>query len=157
MRDDEYFAIKTRAAAVFRKIPNVTAIGLGGRERDGRPTGEIVIKVFVNRKKPPHEVPPGEMIPAQFEGVPTDVVEMGLPVPNLDPVPGSVVPPSPNEMEVELSDPLEGGTVLVTGNSPRGTLGCFLRDKEDGTAVYALTNAHVVADEGKITLSRRFL
>jgi hypothetical protein len=157
MRDDEYFAIKTRAAAVLRKIPNVTAIGMGGRERDGRPTGEIVIKVFVNRKKPPHEVPPGEMIPSHFEGVPTDVVEMGPPVPNLDPVPGSVVPPSPNEMEVLLSDPLEGGTVLVAGNSPRGTLGCFLRDKEDGTAVYALTNAHVVADEGKITLSRRFL
>jgi hypothetical protein len=159
MRDDEYFAIKARAAAVFRKIPNVTAIGLGGREREGRPTGEIVIKVFVNRKKLRHDVPPAEMIPSHFEGVPTDVVEMGSPVPNLDPVPGSVLPPSPNEMEVELSDPLEGGTVLLAGGTPRGTLGCFLRDKEDGTAVYALTNAHVVADEttGRLSLSRRFL
>ncbi|HEY1307860.1 MAG TPA: trypsin-like peptidase domain-containing protein [Vicinamibacterales bacterium] len=157
MRDDEYFAIKTRAAAVFRKIPNVTAIGLGGREREGRPTGEIVIKVFVKRKKPPHEVPPREMIPPQFQGVATDVVEMGTPVRHLDPVPGSVVPPL-EDSEMVLTDPLEGGTILGMEPKASGTLGCFLRDKEDGTAIYALTNAHVVDDdERKISLSRRIL
>ena len=156
MRDDEYFAIKTRAAAVFRKIPNVTAIGLGGRERDGRPTGEIVIKVFVSQKKPPHDIPPGEMIPAHFEGVPTDVVEMGPPVPHLDPVPGSVVPGG--AMEMGRTDPLQGGIILGVEPETNGTLGCFLRDKEDSTAVYALTNGHVVDDnERRISLSRRIL
>jgi hypothetical protein len=62
MRDDEYFAIKRRAAAVFLKIPDVTAVGLGARERNGGRTGEVAIKVFVKRKKPANEVPPEEMI-----------------------------------------------------------------------------------------------
>ena len=77
MRDEEYFAIKDRAAAALRRIPHVTGVGIGGRERNGRPTGEIVIKVFVERKKPAADVPAEEMIPASFEGVSTDVVEMG--------------------------------------------------------------------------------
>jgi hypothetical protein len=155
MRDDEYFAIKTRAAAVLRKIPHVTAIGMGGRERDGRPTGEIVIKVFVNRKKPPHEVPPGEMIPSQFEDVPTDVVAMTPPVPHLDPVPGSVAPGG--DLDMDKTEPLEGGIILGVEPNGNGTLGCFLRDKNDGT-VYGLTNAHVLDDATrKISQSRRIL
>ena len=155
MRDDEYFAIKTRAAAVFRKIPNVTAIGLGGRERDGRPTGEIVIKVFVTRKKPVDEVPPGEMIPSHFEGVPTDVVEMTSPVPQLDPVPGSVAPGG--ALDMQKTDPLEGGMILGVEPDTNGTLGCFVRDTNDGT-VYGLTNAHVLDDNhGKTSQSQRIL
>src|SRR5262245_16232779 len=97
MRDEEYFAIKDRASAVLLKIPHVTAVGIGGGERNGQPTGEIVIKVFVERKKPRGEVPPSEMIPASFEGVAIDVVEMGLPVPGA-PVPGAVVDFDPDKL-----------------------------------------------------------
>ena len=49
MTDERLIAVKMRAAAEFRKIPGVTGVGLGGRERDGRPTGELVIKVFVRQ------------------------------------------------------------------------------------------------------------
>jgi hypothetical protein len=161
MRDDEYIAIKERAAAALKKIPDVTAVGLGGRERAGRPTGEIVIKVFVKRKKPAAEVPPDQLIPASFEGVPTDVVEMGPMVPHLDEVPGAH---HPEDMPGDNThtNPLEGGMLLgcraPDHHGKTGTLGCLARDKADGTAVYALTNQHVVADsEGKISLSRPFL
>ena len=34
MRDEEYFAIKDRAAARLLRIPHVTGVGIGGRERE---------------------------------------------------------------------------------------------------------------------------
>ena len=68
MRDDEYFAIKDRAAAQLLRIPHVTGVGIGGRERGGVPTGEVVIKVFVLRKLPATEVPPEQLIPAIVRG-----------------------------------------------------------------------------------------
>ena len=154
MRDDEYSAIKDRAARTLLDIPGVNAVGLGGRETAGQATGERAIKVFVTRKKPAGEVAPAELIPRSFEGVPIDVVEGGpfrraagptqdIPVTFLD---------------VNPSDPLRGGVSLATEGTPGvGTLGCFLTDKNDATAVYALTNHHVVAKAGKLSRSRRVL
>jgi hypothetical protein len=154
MRDDEYFAIKERAAAVLLKIPHVTAVGLGGRERNGQPTGEIVIKVFVDRKRPRDEVPSDELIPASFEGVATDVVEMGPPR-LLAPVPGAVAPAA-MPMEIVRTIPLRGGIGLTIEGVGEGTMGCLLRDKDDGTAVYGLTNHHVVTND-RLSLSRRIM
>ena len=102
MRDEEYFAIKERAAAQLLKLPHVNAVGFGGRRRNGQPTGEIVIKVFVTRKKPAHEVPPEELIPESFEGVATDVVEMG-PLTYIQ-TPGAV---NPDTREFDLADESE--------------------------------------------------
>jgi hypothetical protein len=42
---------KERVARQLMSLPRVTGAGIGGRERDGRPTGEIVIKVLVARKR----------------------------------------------------------------------------------------------------------
>jgi hypothetical protein len=44
-------ALKQRAAARLMELPGVTAVGLGGRERTGEPTGEIVLK-GVRRAQP---------------------------------------------------------------------------------------------------------
>jgi hypothetical protein len=79
--DDQLIELNDRAAAKFLTIPGVTAVGLGGLERGGRPTGEVVLKVFVERKRSATELTPGELLPAQFEGVGVDVVE--LPEPTL--------------------------------------------------------------------------
>jgi hypothetical protein len=38
--DEKLFAIKDRAVEQLFRIPGVTAVGLGGRVCDGRPTGE---------------------------------------------------------------------------------------------------------------------
>ena len=65
----ELDAIKDRAADRLLAVPGVTGVGIGGRERGGRPTGELVIKVFVADKRPADEVPPGELVPPAFEGV----------------------------------------------------------------------------------------
>ena len=82
MADEELIELKERAAAEFLRVPGVTAVGLGGRERDGRPTGEVVLKVFVERKRPAAELTPGQLLPPEFEGLGVDVVE--LPEPSLE-------------------------------------------------------------------------
>lgn len=52
-------------------LPNVQGVGLG--EKGGQPA----IKVFVSRKVPKDALAENEMVPAQLDGVPTDVEEVG--------------------------------------------------------------------------------
>jgi len=147
--DEELHAIKDRAAARFGALPGVTGVGLGGRVRGGELVEELVLKVYVDRKRAPGEVPGDQLIPAEFEGLPTDVVEM--------PGTGQLIqaaPPPPtgkSAVPIALADgdryrPLRGGTQMmpdITG-AGRGTLGCFMVTPGDPSKVYALTNWHVV-------------
>lgn len=142
--DAELFAIKDRAAERFLAIPGVTAVGLGGRERAGRPTGEVVIKVFVADKRRPHEVSPDELIPPEFEGVPTDVVPMGRLELTQGPPLGKPTVPQVN-VDLSRQRPLVAGCGVqneLTG-ALLGTLGCFLRHTSDTNKVYLLTNFHI--------------
>jgi hypothetical protein len=56
---------------------NVLGVGVGFRRRAGRPTGEICLIVMVRRKRPAHELAAGDLIPAEIDGVPVDVHEVG--------------------------------------------------------------------------------
>ena len=152
MADEELIELKERAAAQFLDVPGVTAVGLGGRERDGRPTGEVVLKVFVERKRPAAELTPGQLLPPEFEGIGVDVVELPEPTLEVDPA-----PPQPGSPGTTVSDldpieyrPLKGGArvQISLGDAGLGTLGCFLTDPADPAKVYALTNFHVVEAEG---------
>ena len=74
--EEELFAIKERAAAQLMSIPGVTAVGLGGRARAGELIDELVLKVYVAEKRPPEALDPAELVPPEFEGIPTDVEQM---------------------------------------------------------------------------------
>ena len=142
--DRELLDLKDRAAATLLAIPSVTAVGIGGRWRDGAPTGELVLKVYVEEKRPAAEVPPDELVPAQFEGLPTDVERLAREgIPSLAP-PGALTDPEPDEARRR---PLIGGCRLEVALSHGGwgTLGCLLVDPDDPDNVYALTNWHVLA------------
>jgi hypothetical protein len=153
--------VKDRAAALFLTIPGVTAVGLGGRERDGRPTGEVVLKIFVARKRPAEDLTPGETLPPQFEGVGVDVCEMpegaeevATAGPEVAPPPQPAPPPGSPEISLDDRDqnkyrPLRGGGRLqiALNGSTGGTLGCLLWNTADANKIYALTNYHVVVPE----------
>ncbi|MFF3713055.1 hypothetical protein [Streptomyces phaeochromogenes] len=153
MADEHLLALKERAAAQLMRIPGVTGVGLGGRERAGRPTGEIVLKVFVRRKRPLAELTPSRTLPPQFEGVGVDVSELSGVTPDTDPLPPED-PLTPGastttnfDWDTKRYRPLVGGGRLqadVIGVG-RGTLGCLLVHSTDPSKVYALTNYHVVA------------
>lgn len=153
MPGDDLSAIKERAAEVLMRLPGVTAVGIGGRERGGRIGGDLVIKVFVADKRPLDEVPPGERIPAEFEGVPTDVVPMDVgELLNAPAPPVTTAPPGKPEVpESDLDDrrwrPLVGGARIQATHPGAGfgTLACFLQDPVVPGLIYALTCWHVVA------------
>lgn len=56
---------------------NVVAVGVGYRRRGGVQTREVCIVVSVKKKVPVSELKPRDVIPAQIENVPVDVLETG--------------------------------------------------------------------------------
>lgn len=146
--DQELFAIARRAAKAFAALPNVHAVGIGGRERGGKPTGEIVLKVFVTRKLSREQLDSGSRIPAAFEGVPTDVIRVGLPVPNAAP-PGAAPLDTYEEREAHRDRarerPLRGGSLIMPNDdSGVGTMGFIIEVLEDNRMVFGVTNHHVI-------------
>src|SRR5262249_32823966 len=56
----------------------VVGVGYGPKERDGHLLdGELVIVVYVVRKKDEDELDPEDVIPSMISDVPTDVVKIG--------------------------------------------------------------------------------
>jgi len=146
----ELEALSARAYQAMRRYPNVHAVAIGNRMRGGRTVKELVLAVFVSRKLGQSDLAPDDIIPSEFEGIPTDVVEMGQPklLLELGEVPG---------VESANSDstkhrPLKGG-MQISGSpltSPRGqgTMGFFVREKgKDPRQGMGVTNWHVLFDK----------
>jgi len=94
--DEAYQELKEAHAAVVKefldpetKLPNVIGLGIGVRlvggdpERGiiGEPTGEPALQVLVTRKLPREALADNELIPPELAGKPTDVNEVGRPMP----------------------------------------------------------------------------
>lgn len=56
---------------------NIVGVGLSERVSAGRPIGEPGISVYVVRKAPPDHVEPQALVPKDYEGIATDVIESG--------------------------------------------------------------------------------
>ncbi|HEX9893178.1 MAG TPA: hypothetical protein VGA78_04610 [Gemmatimonadales bacterium] len=157
--EEEYRALAKRAAEQLLKLPGVHSVGIGGRVRHGQPTGELVVKVFVTRKMSPDELPPNARVPPDIEGLPTDVEECP-PFENK----AGLVPakrPFPDTTQAYLGGdkdrvrPVKGGTELqAKDGGSAGTLGFMARVPADPKRIMAVTNHHVLFDEGPATLGR---
>lgn len=112
---------------------NVIGCGIGYKIREGVVTSELSLIVSVTHKVHPSALAPEDLIPAQIDGVPTDVVELGVlrafqgPRDRWRPV----VPPG-----------VSIGHLHVTA----GTFGCLVRR---GSELFILSNNHVLADLNK--------
>ena len=69
--------VKRRHERELLSKPNVVGVGVGFMSRDGRVTDEVGIVVSVSRKLPASALRPEDVIPANLEGVPVDVVQSG--------------------------------------------------------------------------------
>ena len=127
----------------LRSIPGVTHVSVGLKEKNGKATDQLCIRVYVREKKDPKEIPAGERIPAEINGVPTDVNTVGT-----------------FEFQLDSAEyrPIKGGIQITNriiglndaGNGTqmsRGTMGCVAVDKTDNSAVL-LTNWHVLTANG---------
>jgi hypothetical protein len=56
---------------------NVVGVGVGLRHRRGKATEEVALVVLVRRKLPRDMLAPEDVVPAEIEGVPVDVQEVG--------------------------------------------------------------------------------
>lgn len=69
--------VKARHEARLMKKANVIGVGVGFRERGGKPTDEVALIVNVTRKLSGDQVAPEDLIPSEIEGVAVDVHETG--------------------------------------------------------------------------------
>ena len=140
-------AIKERLAAGaegrLRSIPGVTHVSVGLKQKAGRATDQLCIRVYVRDKRNPRDIPAAEMIPAEIDGVATDV---------------NMVATFEFQTDNTRYRPIKGGVQITNriigagaaGASPqivRGTLGCVALDNTD-KAELLLSNWHVLTANG---------
>jgi hypothetical protein len=131
------------AEARLRQIPGVIHVSVGLRERGGAITDDHAIRVYVREKQPLDEVAPAERIPAEIDGVPTDVNVVGefrfaADNARYRPLVGGI---QITNRIIDVNDTMTGTQLH------RGTLGCFATRTSDGSQVL-LSNWHVLAANG---------
>jgi hypothetical protein len=122
--------------------PGVYHVAVGVKERNGKATGEVGFRVYVEEKLPEQQLPPDARIPAEIGGVKTDV--------NLPPR------REPAMSDETMHRPILGGIKVGNGFSflkagqptlEAGTLGCIGTNRRDKSISF-LTNWHVVFAAG---------
>lgn len=70
-------AVKQRVQAELMKKRNVTGVGIGFKETDGKKTAELCLVILVTKKMGPSQLASKDMIPAAIDGIVTDVKAVG--------------------------------------------------------------------------------
>ena len=140
---DAHRATLERARAQLSKIDGVVSVGFAQKHTAGSYRDVLAIAVFVREKKPLETLAPGQRVPAEIEGIPTDVrvVQAG----------GKLVCNNSNAY-----DTIQGGIQIVPdikaadSGYDKGTLGCIVRRRGDTGRenVYLLTCKHVLYASG---------
>ncbi|HEX5103001.1 MAG TPA: trypsin-like serine protease [Pirellulaceae bacterium] len=125
-----------KAAKPWTEGKGIQGVGIGEKITDGEQLDEVVLKVYVDQKKPKSQldnpVPKKVLMPGLDEEVSTDVEEIGR------------MEKEPNTARIRPAVPGFGvGHVDITV----GTFGCLVR-KKGQKSLYILSNSHVLADEG---------
>lgn len=136
--------LRLRAEAEFKKIPGVVGVGFGLKEIGGKLTEGQALRVYVVEKKTPDELSTEEIIPSEFEGIPTDVIRLPR---------GT----SFGTEDTQRHSPLIGGITISNlksagGSVGIGTLGFFATiDGASGPDnVVCVTNNHVLDQNGAV-------
>ncbi|MFI6002492.1 DNA/RNA non-specific endonuclease [Streptomyces sp. NPDC051366] len=161
--------IRTRGSS-YLSDPNVSSIGIGYKEKNGKRSKELALQFTVDKKVRPEGVRDvGSVeIPAVIDigggvEVPTDVVQRSYKPHFL------VVPEAQTPERQKRVDPVRPGVSVGNVKVSAGTLGCIVFDKNDGSTC-VLSNWHVLngrkgvpgdevvqpgtADDSRIALNR---
>src|SRR5688572_23346912 len=134
----------------YLKDPNITSVGIGYKNKDGKPTKELAVQFTVGKKAKPEDLEHlgTKSIPESFEiagvKVPTDVIQRKYTKEYQ-----LVSEIQTNDRKKRLNPILPGSSVGHVRETA-GTIGCIVYDKMNGTP-YILSNWHVLnGPEGKI-------
>jgi Trypsin len=135
-----------RAARRWTRGKGIQGLGIGEKITDGAKLDQLVLKIYVDRKKPrtrvKNVVPERFTLPGLAVEIPTDVEEIG------------VVKLEANTARVR---PALAGCSVAVGKSASGTFGCLVHKRGDDRPLYVLSNSHVLADEGTGTVGDKIL
>ncbi len=70
-------AVKAAYEEELLRKANVVGVGIGYRQRKGKPSDELAIIVSVTHKVPREELAPEDVIPSELDGIPVDVQAVG--------------------------------------------------------------------------------
>lgn len=117
--------------------PNVVGVGMGYKESMGEISDTLCVIAMVHQKVPRAGLAEEALIPAELNGVRTDVIQVGHLV--------------ALEERSDRFRPVPGGVSVEHYKVTAGTLGCVVRDSESGEKLI-LSDNHVLANsnEGKI-------
>lgn len=122
--------------ALFQKA-NVVGMGIGFKETRAVKTEQLSVVVLVKQKLPGTQLRPEDLVPAQIEGVPTDVREVGELWALQD--------------RRDLWRPAPGGVSIGHFAITAGTLGTLVRDRK-GEGLLILSNNHVLANSNDASI-----
>ena len=134
---------KSGAENELLKIPGVNAVDVGYKYVNGQRTNEISIRVHVSKKR--KTVDKKDMIPAEINGIKTDVIEGTY---EAQIVSHKKILNVDAQADTVKYRPLKGGISIgpdrsVGGYIYAGTLGCLVTDNTNGHTVM-LSNFHVM-------------
>lgn len=156
---------KTRSMSVASAMAsagrNVHAVGIGRKITEGKTEALKCVRIYVVQKLARSLMAPRDIIPAEVNGVPTDIIEAEPPFafaakkassakarrPRISTAATSVVPCSQNRRKSHR--PIVAGISAGHRDITAGTLGCFCKSKKssDDTAQwFVLSNNHVFAN-----------
>ncbi len=121
---------QSHAEAIMSKT-NVVGVGIGYKISRGIVTDTESIMVLVRRKVPQTALTPDMIVPPSYEGVPTDVVEIG--------------DVRALQTRTDRWRPVPGGVSISHFKVTAGTFGAVVRDRTTGTRLI-LSNNHVLAN-----------
>jgi hypothetical protein len=122
--------------ALLRK-QNVVGVAAGYRFSGGQPTDEPAVAVLVQQKKPVAALSADDLVPAEIDGVRTDVYEVGY------------LQAQQQTMGLRSEvRPIPGGVSIGHFKVTAGTLGVMVRDRTTGDR-FLLSNNHVLANSNE--------
>ena len=121
-------AMAATAESGLNGLGNIVGVGIGEKEVDGYPTGQVAVKVFVKEKLSASDIASEAMVPESLGGIPTDVDAVGE---------------IRAHMFTAKRRPAPGGVSIGNCNMVMaGTLGCLV---SKGSQLFILSNNHVMA------------
>ena len=133
---EEIRMVKEKHGASIMVKKNVVGMGVGYKETKGIKTDRMALVVMVTKKVSAEELKEGDVIPAEIEGVITDVIEVGEIV--------------ALQERTDRWRPAPGGVSIGHYMITAGTLGVMVRDVETDE-ILILSNNHVMANSNDAT------
>lgn len=122
---------------------NVVAVGISEKSVEGKPSGELSVCFYVEKKLPLSKVSAANVVPQAISlpgdtSVFTDVKEIGKVRPEV----------------LQKRSPLQSGFSVAHAKTTAGTLGAIVRR---GGKLYILSNSHVLALSGKAKIGDKIV